>query len=106
MADIELVIKLDEELYNYMQKGEYDKHLDKRFDYQIRFAVKDGTPIPKRHGNIIDVNSIKEISLSNITYHMVWQPRNDTELKCRIEAPILVKSDAKSEITVKTEGEN
>lgn len=60
---------------------------------------------PEGHGNIIDVNSIKEISLSNITYHMVWQPRNDTELKCRIEAPILVKSDVISEIIVRTEGE-
>jgi hypothetical protein len=69
-------------------------------------AIASGTPIPKRHGNIIDVNSIKEISLSNITYLMVWQPRNDTELKCRIEAPILVKSDAVSEIIVRTKSEN
>lgn len=45
MADIELVIKIDEELYNYMQTDEYDKHLDKRFDYQIRLAVKNGTPL-------------------------------------------------------------
>lgn len=58
MADIELVIKIDEELYNYMQKGEYDKHLDKRFDYQIRFAVKDGIPLPKGHGKIGDLGKL------------------------------------------------
>lgn len=60
MSDIELVIKLDEELYNYMQKGEYDNHLDKRFDYQIRFAVKNGTPLPKGHGDLIDRKDLIE----------------------------------------------
>jgi hypothetical protein len=103
MADIELVIKIPEEYYENLLKN-------CRFSSEeipiVSLAIATGTPLPKGHGNIIDVNSIKEISLSNITYHMVWQPRNDTELKCRIEAPILVKSDAKSEITVKTEGEN
>ena len=47
MADIELVIKIDEELYNYMQTEKFDEHLDKRFDYQVRFAVKNGTPLPR-----------------------------------------------------------
>ena len=47
---MQVVIEMDEELYNYMQTDEYDEHLDKRFDYQIRFAVKDGIPLPKVHG--------------------------------------------------------
>ncbi|MCR5312166.1 MAG: hypothetical protein K6E54_00690 [Bacteroidaceae bacterium] len=50
MADVELVIKIEKELYNYMQTEEYDEHMDKRFDYQIRFAVKNGVPLPKGHG--------------------------------------------------------
>lgn len=79
MSDIELVIKIDEELYNYMQTNEYDKHLDKRFDYQIRFAVKNGTPLPKGHGNIIDVNDIK----GTVNIH--------------IDAPTIIKTDTKSE---------
>ena len=58
MADIELVIKIDEELYNYRQTEKYDEHLDKRFDYQIRFAVKKGTPLPKGHGRLIDEDKI------------------------------------------------
>lgn len=58
MEDIELIIKIDEELYNYIQTEEYDEHLDKRFDYQIRFAVKDGTPLPKGHGRLIDVDDL------------------------------------------------
>ena len=101
MADIELVIKIPEYRYNRCKAN-----LDTLDMYEtLADAVRKGKVLSKGHGNIIDVNSIKEISLSNITYHMVWQPRNDTELKCRIEAPILVKSDAKSEIIVRTESE-
>lgn len=55
---MQLVIDIDEKLYNYMQTDEYNEHLDKRFDYQIRFAVKDGTPLPKGHGRIGDLDSI------------------------------------------------
>lgn len=55
---IQIVIEMDEKLYNYMQTEEYDKHLDRRFDYQIRFAVKDGTPLPKDHGRIVDISKI------------------------------------------------
>ena len=50
---MEIVIDIDEELYNYIQTEGYDEHLDKRFDYQIRFAVKNGTPLPKEHRDLI-----------------------------------------------------
>ena len=99
---MELLIKIPDEMYaQIIDENGIDTML-----IPYKDIIKNGIPLPKGHGNIIDVNSIKEISLSNITYHMVWQPRNDTELKCRIEAPILVKSDAISEIIVRTEGEN
>lgn len=98
---MELLIKIPDEMYaQIIDENGIDTML-----IPYKDIIKNGTPLPEGHGNIIDVNSIKEISLSNITYHMVWQPRNDTELKCRIEAPILVKSDEKSEIIVRTEGE-
>lgn len=42
---MEIVIDIPEELYNYMQTEEYNEQLDKRFDYKIRFAVKEGTPL-------------------------------------------------------------
>lgn len=51
---MQIVINIPEELYNYMQTEEYNEQLDKRFDYKIRFAVKDGTPLPKGHGRLID----------------------------------------------------
>lgn len=102
---MELLINIPEEVYRYAKKYNVSSMLALREMGICMNAIANGTPLPEGHGNIIDVNSIKEISLSNITYHMVWQPRNDTELKCRIEVPILVKSDATSEIIVRTEGE-
>ena len=58
---MQIVIDIPEELYNYMQtEGGYDEHLDRRFDYQIRFAVKDGTPLPKKHGRLIDADKLNK----------------------------------------------
>lgn len=48
---MKIIIDIDEDLYNYMQTEGYDEHLDKRFDYQIRFAVKKGTPLPQNPTN-------------------------------------------------------
>ncbi len=55
---MQIVMEIDEKLYNYMQTEKYDEHLDKRFDYQIRFAVKDGVPLPKGHGRLIDADAL------------------------------------------------
>ena len=55
---MKLVIDLPEELYNYIKSGNYDEHLDRRFDYKVRFAVKEGISFPKGHGRIMDVDKI------------------------------------------------
>lgn len=55
---MKLVIDIDEELYTYMQSESYDAHLDRRFDYRIRFAVREGKPLPKGHGRLIDADKI------------------------------------------------
>lgn len=55
MADIELVIKIPEEklsiIKNKMYCGIYDPDLYK--------AIANGTPLPKRHGRLIDADDIK-----------------------------------------------
>ena len=52
---MKLVINIPEELYNYVQSESYDEHLDRRFDYRIRFAVRDATPLSDNatNGDII-----------------------------------------------------
>ncbi len=73
MANVELVIKIDEKLYNYMKTEGYDEHMDRRFDYQIRHAVKNGTLLSKGHGKIGDIDELqtmicnKSASISDLT---------------------------------------
>lgn len=61
MADIELVIKISEEIYN---------HLLSRYKYQniddtglseldkVGVAIKNGTPLPNGHGRLIDADAL------------------------------------------------
>ena len=57
---MKIVIDIDKELYNYMRTEEYDRYLDKRFDYQIRLAVANGTSLPKGHGRLGDLDALRE----------------------------------------------
>ena len=59
MADIKLAIKIPEELYNYMMSKTYDEHLDRRFDWKIRFAVQEGIPLPNGCGRLIDADALE-----------------------------------------------
>ena len=61
MADIELVIKIPEELLEYfakhncMSEDGWFSHSSKLLD-----AFRNGTPLPKGHGRLIDVGKIDE----------------------------------------------
>lgn len=58
MADIELVIKIPEEQYNTI-KSDY---LYNTFPAEMKEwgleAIKNGTPLPKKHGRLKDVDKI------------------------------------------------
>ena len=68
---MQIVIEMPEELYDYIQTEKYDEHLDRRFDYMSRFAVKDGTPLPDHYGRLIDcqaaMSEFKRIYFDNAT---------------------------------------
>ena len=58
MADIELVIKIPEELKNKIDnanEGNYKTYLW-WFETTLYCAIKDGTILPEGHGDLIDVN--------------------------------------------------
>ena len=52
MADIELVIKIPKDYYNYI-KNISDYHCTADM-----LIIKNGTPLPKGHGRLIDVNEL------------------------------------------------
>lgn len=73
MSDIELVIKIPEETYEYWKEHKYE--------YVLSEAIANGAPLPKGHGRLID-----EKDLSLMTVHLV-----DGMLVC--DAPTIIEAD-------------
>ena len=76
MANIELVIKIDENLYREIQRGNYGVSTSNTCAYEIR----NGTPLEKH-----DAEIIKE------TVESIWGKPPYTELLDKIRAEILEK---------------
>lgn len=61
MADIELVIKVPEEVYRYAKKynGSFMLTLREREMGMCMNAIANGTPLPKGHGRIGDLDALR-----------------------------------------------
>jgi hypothetical protein len=57
MADIELVIKMPEEVYRYAKKYNVSPVLALREMSICMNAITNGTPLPKGHGRIADMDA-------------------------------------------------
>ena len=57
MAGIELVIKIPQEAYNNVIEGGW---VYCEYIYNIIESVKNGIPLPKRHGRLVDIGKIDE----------------------------------------------
>ena len=55
MADIELVIKIDEERYSYVKE-----QVEKGIDNPLKVIIANGIPLPKGHGRLIDADVLEE----------------------------------------------
>ena len=56
MADIELIVKIDEETYNNLKIG----CTQRVSDGEMIEALKNGIPLPKRHGRLKDIDWIDD----------------------------------------------
>ena len=86
MADIELVIKIPEKLaYEGFERPftEDEKHI------LIR-AIGNGTPLPKGHGRLGDLNRLEECVIDKVT--MPYVPINAI-----LNAPTIIEADKESE---------
>lgn len=52
MADIELVIKIPEDDYDFIKRTGYNTQ-------SLYRAIKNGTPLPKGHGRLIDADKLQ-----------------------------------------------
>ena len=64
MADIELVIKMSQESYNNIKIG----CTQRVSDGEMIWAIKNGTPLPKGHGRIADIDKVLEEMKATRTY--------------------------------------
>lgn len=87
MADIELVIKIPEELISEIDDENYQSVIS-WFNTTLYCAIKDGTPLPKGHGRLIDADALnrKDVNYANIPMNFI-----DT-------APTIIKADKDKEV--------
>jgi len=96
MADMELIIKIPEDSYRATCSGSMLPPDVKN----VVNAIKDGTPLPVGHGNLIDVDCLREdfkasrrISLAELM-----------KIACIVDhAPIIIKADCVSEYGLNAE---
>lgn len=87
MADIELVIKIPKEQYNAIKSDLYNT-----FSAEMKIwglgAIRNGTPLPKGHGRLIDADAYAKKFNTNIN------GRIDAEY---VIAPTIIEADKESE---------
>ena len=84
MADIELVIKIPERDYDLACK--YPDALIATYAHYI----KDGTPLPKGHGRLIDAEAFTQ---SMCTYQQTGCGSCNHQLCCPEDAPTIIEAD-------------
>lgn len=90
MADIELVIKVDEEILQDLYDGRY-------VSQHIKEALRCGKPLPKGHGDLIDRNSVDDFLLPRQDSDAEWCATGET-IKRLIrdafkKAPTIIEAD-------------
>ena len=97
MAEIELVIKIPEEIYQKIKEANMiisGRRSGKRFDYTLFNAVVAGTPLPKGHGQLIDVNDLlDDIGLEDNDYNRDVNAGEIITLENIDRIPTIVKAD-------------
>ena len=77
MEDIELVVKLNKDIAQGIIDGENDapRNTVRVFSTTIADAIKNGTPLPKGHGRLIDADELK----SNVEYQCLTDGSDEAE---------------------------
>ena len=95
MADIELVIKIPEEIYNRFGYEYSEENLISKYTNDaILEAFCNGTPLPKGHGDLIDRNDLLK-HYDNTTYHNGIEERkiHFVQIGYVNDAPIIIEAD-------------
>lgn len=71
---MQIVINIRDELYDEIQKGDYDYNIFERqaFIYTMLYNIINSTPLPKGHGRLIDANRLRSMySINRANFNTV-----------------------------------
>lgn len=83
---MQIVIDIPEDAYNYIKAN------GARIPYyKLTDAIKNGIPLPKGHGRLIDADDIKVIELED-SLHIIRHCKGD-DVDVYIDAPTILEAD-------------
>ena len=87
---MKLVVEIDEATYEDIKKG---KVYSSFYDVPLESvnAIANGTPLPKGHGRLIDVDDIRVIELEDSLHFMQHKKGDDVDVY--IDAPTIIEAD-------------
>ena len=75
---MQIVIDIDDELYKYAQDKEIVNNSVLSFSDRFILLLKDGTPLPKGHGRLIDADDVYDVlSCWECEHQWIWDKLND-----------------------------
>ena len=87
---MQLIIDIPEEEYKWIKKSDKTVFADVASKECMLNAIKNGTPLPKGHGELKDINAIKQKL-------MIWDYKVNAipnyAWKCIEDAPIIIEAD-------------
>jgi hypothetical protein len=89
---MEIVIKISEELYTEYVNVQLGRGNGKSIVYNLLKAIKNGTPLPKGHGDLIDRNDLLEYTDINECAYIPTINRYDI-----ITTPTIIERDKEGE---------
>ena len=95
MADIELVIKIEEETYNRIMNGWMPLHKA----VNLMENVQKGTPLPKGHGRLIDADKLNE-QFGEVMDTVMREPKFTKDVEYILRTTATVKSQLKETNTI------
>lgn len=96
MADIELVIKINEDIVQGIIDGENDtpRNIVRSFQATIADAIKNSTPLPKGHGKLKDADELYSIFKKNCDAYNIDNLSFISDMDMNFDlAPTIIEAD-------------
>lgn len=91
---MQIVIDIPEYVYDTIVAS--DGYIQDCDNEKVGMAVKDGTPLPKGHGDLIDRNKIEYLkAIHDLKWGKITS--NECATKIRCSAPTIIEADTESE---------